>query len=61
MVQFSRNSQSDSEQLDPKLVHSCVPNKSDIDFKETWKICRQIMPDSKVQYKEINLAVSIDS
>lgn len=43
----------DSEQLDPQkldyiktLVHSRVPNKSDVDFEETWKLCRSSLSKS---------------
>ena len=53
LVKLSLSGRSDSEQLDPQkldyiktLVHSRVPNKSDIDFEETWKICRQSLSKS---------------
>ena len=50
LVKLSLSGRSESEQLGPQkmdyietLVHSRVPNKSDID---TWKICRQSLSKS---------------
>jgi hypothetical protein len=46
LVKLSLSGRSDSELPDPHyiktLVHSRVPNKSDVDFEETWKICQSL-------------------